>query len=71
MCECCEESEPSSALEKMVNRVKEGQLSEKSLIRLLRSVQQKASSSFPTELLSLLEEVEGTSEDVEENQSGG
>ncbi|XP_074545352.1 zinc finger and BTB domain-containing protein 40 isoform X2 [Halichoeres trimaculatus] len=70
VCECCEESEPGSALEKLMSRVKGGRLSERSLIRLLRSVQQKASSSFPTELLPVLEEAEGTSEDVEENQSG-
>ncbi|XP_034549234.1 zinc finger and BTB domain-containing protein 40 isoform X2 [Notolabrus celidotus] len=70
VCECCEDAEPSSALENLMSRVKEGPLSERSLIRLLRSVQQNASSSFPTELLSLLEEAEQTSEDAEENQGG-
>ncbi|KAM7006381.1 LOW QUALITY PROTEIN: zinc finger and BTB domain-containing protein 40 [Tautogolabrus adspersus] len=71
VCECCEEAEPSSALEKLMSKVKEGQLSEGSLITLLRSVQQEAPSSFPTPLLALLEEAEENSHEAEENQSGG
>ncbi|CAJ1051841.1 zinc finger and BTB domain-containing protein 40 isoform X2 [Xyrichtys novacula] len=70
VCECCKEAEPALALEKLMSRVTEGQLSERSLIRLLRSVQQKA-ASFPTELLSLLEQAERTTGDGEGNQSEG
>ncbi|XP_041639925.1 zinc finger and BTB domain-containing protein 40 isoform X2 [Cheilinus undulatus] len=70
VCECCEEAEPSSAVEKLMSRVKEGQLSEGALIKLLHSVQQKSPSSFPSELLILMEEVEGDSQEPEENQSG-
>ncbi|XP_040015093.1 zinc finger and BTB domain-containing protein 40 isoform X2 [Xiphias gladius] len=58
VCQCCEEADPSSALEKLMSRVKEGQLSEGVLFRLLQTVQHKASSSFPPSLVSLLEEVE-------------
>lgn len=71
VCECCEEADPSSALEKLMSRVKEGQLSEGALLRLLRTAQQKAPSSFPTPLLSLVEEVEGSTQEPEENPTGG
>lgn len=71
VCQCCEEADPSSALEKLTSRVKEGRLGEGALLRLLRAVQQKAPSSFPTPLLSLVEEAEGNTQEPEENQSGG
>ncbi|XP_038551698.1 zinc finger and BTB domain-containing protein 40 isoform X1 [Micropterus salmoides] len=70
VCQCCEEADPSSALEKLMSRVKEGQLSEGGLLRLLRTVQQKAPSSFPTPLLSLVEETEGNTQEPEGNQTG-
>ncbi|XP_065811468.1 zinc finger and BTB domain-containing protein 40 isoform X1 [Labrus bergylta] len=72
VCECCEEAEPGSALEKLMSRVKEGQLGEASLIAMLRSVQQKAPPAFPAPLLALLEEAEENchEEAGEENQSG-
>lgn len=54
-----------------MSRVKEGQLSEESLLRLLRTVQQDAPSSFPTSLRLLLEEVEGKSQEPPKSQSGG
>lgn len=54
-----------------MSRVKEGQLSEGALLRLLRTAQQKAPSSFPTPLLSLVEEVEGSTQEPEENPTGG
>ncbi|XP_041803755.1 zinc finger and BTB domain-containing protein 40 [Chelmon rostratus] len=69
VCQCCEEADPSSALEKLMSRVKEGRLSDGALVRLLRTVQQKAPSSFPTPLLSLLEEEEGNTQGPEGNQS--
>uniref|UniRef100_A0A8C4HKL2 Zinc finger and BTB domain containing 40 n=1 Tax=Dicentrarchus labrax TaxID=13489 RepID=A0A8C4HKL2_DICLA len=47
VCQCCEEADPSSALEKLVSRVKEGQLIEGALRRLLQTVQHNAPSSFP------------------------
>ncbi|XP_068449488.1 zinc finger and BTB domain-containing protein 40 isoform X2 [Clinocottus analis] len=65
-----EEADPRSALERLVSRVKEGQLSEAALVRLLRGVQDKAASSFPSLLLSLVEEVERNSQQLEGNQSG-
>ncbi len=68
MCQSCEEADPSSALEKLMSRVKEGHLSEGALLELLRTVQQKAPSSFPTPLLSL---VEGDTQEPEGNQTGG
>ncbi|KAM3622229.1 uncharacterized protein V6R79_022168 [Siganus canaliculatus] len=68
--QCCEEADPSSAVEKLVMAVKEGQLSEEALLKLLRTVQQNASSSFPSELLSLLEEAEQDAQDTVENQTG-
>lgn len=71
VCQCCEEADPSSALEKLMSRVKEGRLSDGALVRLLRTVQQKAPSSFPTPLLSLLEEEEGNTQGPEGNQSAG
>ncbi|KAM9362137.1 zinc finger and BTB domain-containing protein 40 [Symphorus nematophorus] len=67
VCECCEEADPSSALEKLLSRVKEGQLSETAVLRLLRTVQQEAPSSFPTALLPLLEEEE---ENMQEEPEG-
>ncbi|XP_044068624.1 zinc finger and BTB domain-containing protein 40 isoform X2 [Siniperca chuatsi] len=70
VCQCCDEADPSSALEKLMSRMKEGQFSEGALLRLLRTVQQKAPSSFPTPLLSLVEEVEGNTQEPEGNQTG-
>ncbi|XP_028261822.1 zinc finger and BTB domain-containing protein 40 [Parambassis ranga] len=58
VCQCCEEADPSSALEKLMSRVKEGLISEAALPKLLWTLQQKTSSSFPEPLLSLLEETE-------------
>lgn len=69
--QCCEEGDPSSTLETLMSRVKEGQLSEGGLLRLLRTVQQKAPSSFPPPLRSLLEEVEGNTQEPQGNQTGG
>ncbi|XP_040890162.1 zinc finger and BTB domain-containing protein 40 [Toxotes jaculatrix] len=62
VCQCCEEADPSSAVEKLMSRVKAGQLSEGDLFRLLRTVHQETSSSFPPSLASLLEEVERNSQ---------
>ncbi|XP_074505126.1 zinc finger and BTB domain-containing protein 40 isoform X1 [Sebastes fasciatus] len=71
VCQCCEEEvDPGSALEKLLSSVKEGQLSEGALLRLLRSVQHKDPSSFPAPLLSLLEEVERNTQEPEGNQTG-
>lgn len=71
MNQCCEEADPSSALEKLISRVKEGQLSEGVLFKLLQTVQQKASSSFPPSLVSLLEEVEGNTHEPNSGQPEG
>ncbi|XP_018517266.1 zinc finger and BTB domain-containing protein 40 isoform X1 [Lates calcarifer] len=69
VCQCCEEADPSSALEKLMGRVREGQLSKRVLFKLLRTVQQEASSSFPPSLVSLLEEEEGNTEEPKGGQT--
>ncbi|XP_053291469.1 zinc finger and BTB domain-containing protein 40 [Pleuronectes platessa] len=55
VCQCCEEADPRSALEKLMIKVNEGLLSKGVLSRLLQTVQQKAS-------VSLLEEERSTQE---------
>ncbi|XP_042262106.1 zinc finger and BTB domain-containing protein 40 [Thunnus maccoyii] len=69
VCECCEEADSSSAMEKLMSRVKEEKISEGALLKLLRAVQQKAPSSFPTPLLSLLEEVEKNTQEPDTSQT--
>lgn len=54
-----------------MSRAKEGQLNERALFKLLRAVQQKASSSFPPSLVSLLEEVEENAHESNSDQTGG
>uniref|UniRef100_A0A3Q0RM97 Zinc finger and BTB domain containing 40 n=1 Tax=Amphilophus citrinellus TaxID=61819 RepID=A0A3Q0RM97_AMPCI len=71
VCQCCEEADPSPVLEKLMSKVKEGQISQEGLIKLLRTVKQKASSFFPTQLLSLLEEGENNIQQRDGNQTGG
>ena len=71
VCECCEEADPSSVLEKLLSRVKEGQLSEEAIVSLLRTVRQKAPSSFPTPLLSLLGEADRDTPEPHGNQTAG
>uniref|UniRef100_A0A3Q1HAD0 Zinc finger and BTB domain containing 40 n=1 Tax=Anabas testudineus TaxID=64144 RepID=A0A3Q1HAD0_ANATE len=66
-----DDADPSSALEKLMSRAKEGQLNERALFKLLRAVQQKASSSFPPSLVSLLEEVEENAHESNSDQTGG
>uniref|UniRef100_A0A1A7XF37 Zinc finger and BTB domain containing 40 n=1 Tax=Iconisemion striatum TaxID=60296 RepID=A0A1A7XF37_9TELE len=56
---CCEEGDPSSALEKLMSRLRDGAISEPRLIQLLQAVQQKTLSSFPTLLLPLLQDTKG------------
>ncbi|XP_023280417.1 zinc finger and BTB domain-containing protein 40 [Seriola lalandi dorsalis] len=68
VCKCCEEADPHSALETLMSRMREGQLSERSLVTLLRSVQQKAPSSFLPSLVSLLEEVERSTQEPNRGQ---
>ncbi|XP_054472521.1 zinc finger and BTB domain-containing protein 40 isoform X2 [Anoplopoma fimbria] len=71
VCQCCEEeADPRSAMERLVSRVKEGQLSEGALLRLLQAVQLKAPSSFPSSLLSLVEEVERNAQQPKATQTG-
>ncbi|KAG7494960.1 zinc finger and BTB domain-containing protein 40 [Solea senegalensis] len=62
VCQCCEEADASSALEKLMSRVNEGQLSKEGLFTLLRTIQQKT-TSFPPSLLSLLGEEEEEEEE--------
>lgn len=54
-----------------MTRVREEQLGEGALLRLLRTVQQKSPSSFPTPLLALLKEEEGNTQEPEGNQTEG
>ncbi|KAM7402792.1 hypothetical protein PAMP_018003 [Pampus punctatissimus] len=70
VCDCCEEADCSSVMEKLMSRVKEGLISEGALLRLLHDVQQKAPSSFPTPLLPLLEEVEKNTQEPDRSQTG-
>lgn len=70
MCECCKEADSSSSIEKLMSRVKEKLISEETLLRLLRTVQQKAPTCFPTPLLSLLEEVEQDTQEPDGSQTG-
>lgn len=58
MCECCEDTDPSSVLEKLRRKVRNGVISEGVLLKLLQALKQKAPSSFPALLLSLLEDVD-------------
>ncbi|KAM8914169.1 zinc finger and BTB domain-containing protein 40 isoform 2-T2 [Spinachia spinachia] len=69
---CCEEAraDPRSALEMLVSRVNEGQLSEGALLGLLRAIQHKTPSSVPSPLLLLLEQVERHSQQPEGSQTG-
>lgn len=71
VCQCCEEADPSSVSEKLMSKVKEGQIGEEGLIKLLRTVKQKASSSCPTQLLPLLEELERSVGQPGGSQTGG
>lgn len=71
VCQCCEEADPSSVLEKLMSKVKEGQMGEEGLIKLLRTVKQSASSSYPTQLLPLLEELERSMRQPDDSQTGG
>ncbi|XP_068170955.1 zinc finger and BTB domain-containing protein 40 isoform X2 [Antennarius striatus] len=69
VCRCCEEAEPSAALEKLMSGVKDGQLSGAALLSLLRAIQEKAASCFPPSLLPLLEEPEEDMEEPQENHN--
>ncbi|XP_072239072.1 zinc finger and BTB domain-containing protein 40 isoform X2 [Leuresthes tenuis] len=62
VCQCCEEVDLSSVPEKLMNRARDGVISEGGLLQLLRAIKQKAPSCFPTPLLSLLEDVEGNTQ---------
>lgn len=56
MCQCCEEADPSAALEKLKSRVNELQLSMDGLLERLRTVQEKALASYKLSLVPLLED---------------
>lgn len=71
VCRCCEEADPSSVSEKLMSKVKEGQIGEEGLIKLLRTAKQKASSSCPTQLLPLLEELERSVRQPDGSHTGG
>uniref|UniRef100_A0A665TCA3 Zinc finger and BTB domain containing 40 n=1 Tax=Echeneis naucrates TaxID=173247 RepID=A0A665TCA3_ECHNA len=71
VCQCFEEADSSSGLEKLMSRVMKGQLGEGVLLTLLRHVQDKAASSFPPSLLSLLDEVERTTQEQHKDQIQG
>ncbi|XP_059185010.1 zinc finger and BTB domain-containing protein 40 isoform X2 [Centropristis striata] len=70
VCQCCEEADPSSVLEKLMSRVKEGQLSEGALFMLLQTVKRKAHSSVPKPLPPQVKEVESNAQEPEEHQTG-
>lgn len=59
VCRCCQDAGSSSGpLEALMSKVKEGLLSQESLLRLLRTFQRDAPSSLPKALQPLLEEME-------------
>ncbi|XP_026163582.1 zinc finger and BTB domain-containing protein 40 [Mastacembelus armatus] len=68
VCESCKEADPSSALKRLMSRVKEGHLSEGALFKLLRTVQEKADASFPPSLYTLLEEVEKNTQELHRDE---
>ncbi|XP_029006727.1 zinc finger and BTB domain-containing protein 40 [Betta splendens] len=57
---CCNKADPSSALESLISRVKEGKVSEGALCKLLQTVQNNAFSTFPPSLVPLLKDKENT-----------
>lgn len=73
MCQCCErdDKDPNSALEKLISKVREGQLGQKTFLRLLTNIRQEVPSSFPPELCSLLEEVWESRPELLEPQAPG
>uniref|UniRef100_A0A3Q3NMZ5 Zinc finger and BTB domain containing 40 n=1 Tax=Mastacembelus armatus TaxID=205130 RepID=A0A3Q3NMZ5_9TELE len=71
VCESCKEADPSSALKRLMSRVKEGHLSEGALFKLLRTVQEKADASFPPSLYTLLEEVEKNTQELHRDEPKG
>ncbi|XP_075318002.1 uncharacterized protein zbtb40 isoform X2 [Odontesthes bonariensis] len=60
VCRCCEEADPRSVPEELINSARGGVISEGGLLQLLRAIKQKAPSCFPPPLLSLLEDMGGT-----------
>lgn len=73
VCQCCEEDsqDPSSVLEKLSSRVREGQLGQTTFLQLLGNIQQNVPMSFPPELCSLLEEVQKNRQELQEPQRPG
>ncbi|XP_061544025.1 zinc finger and BTB domain-containing protein 40 [Phycodurus eques] len=69
VCKCCEEADPSTVVSKLLGKVEKGLFSEQTLLRLLRTVQQRA-TSFPVLLLSQLEELEKNMEEPDGHQTG-
>lgn len=73
VCQCCEDDgkDPSSALDELIGRMREGQLGQTTFLRLLTEIQKEVPSSFPPELCSLLEEVRQSKQEVPEPQEPG
>ena len=73
VCQCCDENDkdPNSALEKLITRVREGQLGQRTFFRLLTSIQEDLPSPLPQELYSVLEEVQESSQELQERQVPG
>ncbi|XP_056131114.1 zinc finger and BTB domain-containing protein 40 [Lampris incognitus] len=69
--ECCEESDPGSAINRLMIRLKEGVLSERSLQTLLRTVHEKSPSLYSPSLLLLLEVVEKSRQQEAQWEIGG
>lgn len=71
MTQCCDREDPSSALENLIGRVKDGQLGEGVLFKLLQTVQRKAGSSFPPSLIPLLNVVEENTHEPNSDETKG
>ncbi|XP_041835830.1 zinc finger and BTB domain-containing protein 40 isoform X2 [Melanotaenia boesemani] len=68
VCECCKEADPSSALEKLMSRARDGVIHERVLLQLLRTMQQRSPACFPPPLLPLLDDTEkNTSQPAEDH----
>ncbi|MEQ2226110.1 hypothetical protein ILYODFUR_024258 [Ilyodon furcidens] len=59
VCQCYEDTVGGSVLEKLIGRLRNGRISEKSFAQLLWNIQKKAPLTFPALLLPLLKHLDG------------
>lgn len=56
--QCYKDTDPGSVLDKLIGRLRNGGISERSFLQLLWAIQKKAPLTFPVQLLSLLEDLD-------------